>query len=291
MLEILTTLFNTWQLNFVIYLVSVVSFFQFYKLAVSKTKNDGAATVTLQLLGAVSSIIFIPFFALNFPSEMKWYLLLLGACLFYATSDRLQTTARKHLQVSVVTIINQLQTVFLIIYGWTIFHDEFSFSKLIGALLIISANLLLNLKENRLQINKYVGLAVIATFVFSIALSVDIGISSQFNLPIYVLITLALPALIISFAEKVTLQNISQELSSSTRKYYLLTGISWALTIIFALRSFQLGEVTTIVPLQATSVMLNVIVAYIFLKERSEIEKKLFAALMVMAGIYLTVVH
>lgn len=203
----LAVLLNTWQLNFVIYLISVVSFFQFYKLAVSKTKNDGAATVTLQLLGALSTMIFIPFFEIAFPSETKWYLLLLGACLFYATSDRLQTTARKHLQVSVITTINQLQTVFLIIYGWTIFHNEFSFSKLFGALLIISANLLLNLKEKKLQINKYMGIAIVANFVFSIALSIDIDISSQFNLPIYVFITLTLPALIISFVENISVKS------------------------------------------------------------------------------------
>lgn len=284
-----TDLLNTWQVNLVLYLVSVVSFYQFYKLAVRNAKRDGAATITLQLLASIAILFLAPFFAIKFPSEVKWYVLLGGACIFYALNDRLQTTARKHLQVSVFTIINQLSTVFLIIYGLTIFRDPFSPTKLLGALIILAANVLLRYSKGKIVINKYVGIAVLATIAFASAMSIDIGISSHFNLPIYIMLTLFIPALFIVFGERIRFSEILTEFNSPDQKYYILTGIAWALTIFFSLRSFQLGKVTTIVPLQATNVLLNIIVAYFFLGEKKDELKKITAAILVIVGIYLTI--
>lgn len=285
-----TDLLNIWQVNLIFYLISVVSFYQFYKLAVRNAKKDGAATITLQLLASIAVLFLSPFFAIKFPSEIKWYVLLAGACIFYALNDRLQTTARKHLQVSVFTIINQLSTVFLIIYGLTIFRDPFSPIKLLGALIILAANILLRYSKGKIEINKYVSIAVLATIAFATAMSIDIGISGHFNLPIYIMLTLFIPALFIVVGERIKLSEIVAEFNSPDQKYYILTGIFWALTIFFSLRSFQLGKVTTIVPLQATNVLLNVIVAYFFLGEKKDELKKTTAALLVMLGIYLTII-
>ncbi|MFA5932606.1 MAG: EamA family transporter [Microgenomates group bacterium] len=284
-------IFNTWQLNLILYLISIVLFFQFYKLAVKNAKRDGAAAVTLQLLAGTSVLFLAPFFAIKFPTEIKWYLLLAGACVFYALNDRLQATARKHLQVSVFTVINQLNTVFLIIYGIAIFKDPFSFTKLLGAAVIIGANVLLRYSNGKIEINKYVGMAVLAAVALATAISVDIGISGLFNLPIYIMLTFFIPALFIVFGERIKISDVATEFNGQDRKYYILTGVFWALTIFFSLRSFQLGSVTTVVPLQATNVLLNVIVAYLFLGERKDGLKKVIAALMVILGIYLTILN
>src|SRR3989339_81914 len=106
-------LFSYWQLYIVGYLISVVIFFQYYKLAVKEAKNDGAVTILLQVIAGLSILIFIPFFPIQFPTEIKFYIILFIASIFYALNDRLQVTARKHLQVSVFSILNMLKTFFL----------------------------------------------------------------------------------------------------------------------------------------------------------------------------------
>lgn len=204
-------------------------------------------------------------------------------------NDRLQTTARKNIQVSVFTVINQLSTVFLIIYGLTIFRDPFSFPKILGALVILAANVLLIYSKGKIEFNKYIWIAILATVAFATAMSIDIGISSHFNLPIYIMLSLFVPSLFLLLGERIKTSEILTEFNGPDRKHYVLTGIFWALTIFFSLRSFQLGKVTTIVPLQATNVLLNVIVAYFFLGERKDGLKKVIAAIMVMVGIYLTI--
>lgn len=282
-------LLSTWQFNLIGYLIFIVSFFQFYKLAIKHVSKDAAATVLLQLIGGITMLFLIPFHKLILPSTTHMFLILITSCVFYAISDIYDTKARKHLEVSVMSIMSQLTTVFLITIGLTIFGEPFEMKKVLGAFLILCGNVLLFYKKGSLTLNKYTTIALISIVTVAIAISIDIGISDQFNLPLYISITFLLPALIVACAKRISTSEITKEYNSAGQKYYLITGISWAAAIYFSLRAFQFGDVTTIVPLQGTSVFLNVIIAYFFLHERENISKKLIAAVLVIIGIVLTV--
>ncbi len=281
---------NTWQFNVVAYLIFIVVFFQCYKKAVKGTLHDGAATVLIQIIGGVSIMLLAPFFPFTLPDDPKLYALLALACIFFAVSDRLQTTARKHLQVSTLSIIDQLVTIFLLFYGFTLFQEPVTSSKILGAFIILLGNFLLFYKKGKLQCNKYIIMAVIATFALATAFTIDIGIAQEFNLPFYIMLTFIIPGIIIAVVQKMHLQTIINEFTRGTRNYYALTGIAWGLAVFFSLRAFQFGEISTIVPLQATAVLLNVIVAYIFLKEQDQKYKKIVAAVLVIIGVYITTI-
>jgi len=210
--------------------------------------------------------------------------------MFFAISDRTQTTVRKNLEVSVYAILNQHSSVFLILYGLTIFREPMVLTKIMGAGLILAANIFLRYSGGKFSFNKYVLLAVFANLIFSTGLTIDISISKHFNLPIYNMFTLLIPAFIIKTAEKTTIGEIQTEYDNGNKKYYILTtGVSWALLLIFMIRAFQFGGFTLITPLFATAVLLNVLFAALFLGEQKDILKKIIAALIVIYGVYLTV--
>lgn len=280
---------NTWQFNLVGYLICVVLFFQFYKIALRHSKNDGAATILLQAIGGISILVLVPFLEIKFPQQISTYIFLALACIFYAINDRLQTTARKHIEVSVFSIINQLSNVFLILIGITVFKESTTILKLVGAGLILLGNISLFYERGKINLNKYVWISIIATLSFAIAISIDIDISKQFNLPIYIMLTLVTPALMIMSIERIAPGKVVDEFKSDGKKYYFVTGFVWGLVVFFALRAFQFGRVTTIVPLQSTSVLLNVVIAYLFLKEKDNLPRKVIAATLVISGICLTV--
>ena len=159
-------LLNTWQFNLLGFIVCNIIFNQSYKLAVKKVKKDGAATVIPQGFAGASALLFVPFFPIKFPSDWKIYGLLVFACIFFAISDRTQTTVRKNLEVSVYAILNQLSSVFLILYGLTIFHESFVLTKMVGAGLILVANIFLRYSGRKFNVNKYVLLAAFANLIF-----------------------------------------------------------------------------------------------------------------------------
>jgi uncharacterized membrane protein len=285
----MTPIINSWWLNLIGYLVCAVIFSQYYKLAVKNTKRDGAATILLQLIAGLSILMLAPLLPFDLPDNPKTYLLLIVASVFYALNDRMQTTARKNLQVSLYVILDRLSAIFLIIFGFTIFRNPFVIEKVVGASLILLGNFIILYKRGKIELNRYVILSILATLTFAIAVSIDIGISKNFNLPFYIMLTLVIPAFMISIAEKISLNEILSQYSSKDRKYYLITGVSWGLLIFFLLGAYQFGQVTVVAPLAATSVLINVLVAYVFLKEQDHKIKKITAALVTILGAYLTV--
>lgn len=301
-----TNLFDLWQFYLIFSLIFSVLFFQAYKLAVQNAKNDAAATILLQIIAGLSMIPLIPLFQFKWPQNPINYLLFCAAIVFFTISDRAQTTARKHLDVSLVTILLQLGTVFLVTFGIIFYKEPASIPKILGALLIVAANILViyegkkstKLKRQNLwgqitstikNIDPYVFTALIAVVCFSIGITIDIGNSEQFNLPFYIMLSLIVPAVLLAIFDDVNFEQIKHEYNISNKKWYLITGISWGLLIITNLRSLQLGEITTVIPLQSLNVILNVIFAYIILHERKDLFKKIFAALIIAVGIYLTV--
>jgi drug/metabolite transporter (DMT)-like permease len=283
-------MFHTWQVNLVLFYVTVVIFFQFYKLSVKKVENDGAATILLQIIAGISVLALSPFFSFHWPGKLSVFLLLVGACIFYAVNDRLQMTVRKNLEVSTFSIINQFSTVFVIIYGLTLFRDPTSSVKLLGAALIVAANAMIFYKpaKQRIEINKYSLLAMAATLAFATAISIDIDISRQFNLPVYIRLTLLLPALIIGLGGRIKVSDSIAEWKKGNQKFFLITGVAWALSIFFSLRAFRYGQVNTVITLEAVAVILNVLAAYIFLKERDKPYRKIAAAFLIFIGVLLT---
>lgn len=283
------SIINSWWFNLIGYLIFVVVFSQYYKLAVRNAKKDGAATILLQTIAGISILLLAPFLPFKFPNDPKIYLLLVAASIFYALNDRMQTTARKNLQVSLYVILDRLSAIFLIIFGFTIFKNQFVWEKVIGAALIFLGNFIVLYKRGKIEFNKYIFLSVLATLTFAIAVSIDIGISKNFNLPFYIMLTLLIPAAMIAVAEKINPRELLEQYNRKDKKNYLITGFSWGLLIFFLLRAYQFGQVTVVASLAAISVLLNVLVAYVFLKEQDHKLKKIVAALITIAGVYLTV--
>lgn len=280
---------NTWQFNVIVSLICSVLFVQYYKLAVKDSKNDGAVTILLQLIAGFSVLVLAPFSPFKFSVDYKILLLLLAACLFYALNDRLVTTARKHLEVSTYSILGMSKTFFVILIGLVFFRENFVLAKIIGAVLVVFGNGLLFYKKGKFEFNKYVVLALLAALLVSVGLSIDVGISQKFNLPIYISITFLVPALMIFIFEKQKISGVLAGASSSRKRYFAITGITWAFLTVTLIRAYQLGEFVTVSPLMLTTVLLNVIVAYFFHKEQSNIKIKITAAIIVFVGVYLTV--
>lgn len=276
-----------WLIFVILYLVFYVIFNQGYKVATKSLVKPGALTALLQLIGSLSILLFIPFFEMKLPNDPKIYIFLSLSIIFYTICDRVNTTVRSGIEASTFSVITQLSTVFMIVAGVLFFKEPFVLNKFIGAILIVFSNVLIFFKKGNGKPNKYVLLGIFANICFSIALFLDVNNSDNFNLPIYVALSLGVPGILISIFEKIKFSDIKEEYQNSNKKVIWITAISWSLSILVQLRAYQLGEVSIVAPLCALSVILNVIVGYFFLKEKDNILKKIIAALLILIGIIL----
>ncbi len=278
---------NNWLLYVILYLVLATAFTQFYKVATKTMKKTGALTVLLQLTAGLTALLLCPFFEFKFSTNISVYIMLGIAIIFYTISDRMNTTVRSGIEASTFSIIHQLSTTFMIFAGLMFFREEFILTKFIGAILIIVSNIFIFYEKGKFKFNKYIILGVLANLSFSIALFLDVNISENFTLPIYVASTLIIPALLIMVFEKIKPSEIRNEFINGNKKAILITALCWGTSIISQLRAYQLQNVTIVAPLCALTVILNVVVGYLFLKEKENLLRKIIAAILIIISIIL----
>ena len=249
--------------------------------------TSGSFTVVAQIVTSAFTILLIPFFTIRFPTDIRVYIILGISIIFYALHDRLATTIRKGLEASTYSIINQLSNVFMIIAGVLLFKEPVVWHRMLGAALILFSNVMIFFEKGKFRFNKYVVLAVIANLLYTCAVLIDVNLSEQFNLPFYVILTLFIPAILITIFERIKIKDIIGEFKTGNTKSIIITSIAWSIAIVAHLKSLQLGKVTIVAPLSSLGVILNVIVSYLFLKEKDNLFKKIIASLLVMLGIFL----
>lgn len=278
---------NNWSFYVILYLVFEVLYNQCYKVITDTMISAGSLTVVMEALAGILSLILIPFFKFKMPTNPKVYLFLGLAIIFYALSDRLSTTARSGVEASTYSMLKQLATVFMIIAGLLFFKEPFVIKKIIGATLIIISNIFVFYQKGKMKLDRYVWFGVFANLFMAIALFIDVNYSEKFNLPIYVSITLIMPALLILLVEKIKRKELIEEYKNCKKVPLIITAISLSLMMIFKLRAYQLGKVTIVAPLCSLTVILNIIVAYFVLKEKDNLTRKIIAGILIVIGIIL----
>lgn len=276
----------SWEIYLILYLASSIVFNQSFRVIMKAAKNVGAAVVVMQLFAVVVSFLLTPFFEWRFPSDIRVYLLLALATIFYAILDRAQGTARKHLDVSVTMVVGQISKVFLIGVGVLLYHETLGLGKIIGSILIIFSVFILSYKKGKFELNRYVLLSILGRLSFAVAVTIDVGISRQFNFMFYIALTYLLPAIYIFLGQRFSLADLRSEFTDLNKKLAVVSSMSWVGVIVFYIWALQNGEFTVVAPLAGSSVLLNSTAAYFILKERSDFSRNVLAALVVMLGIY-----
>lgn len=278
---------NNWLLYVILFLALSTAFTQFYKMTTKTLQKVGALTVLLEIMAGFTMLLLCPFFEFKFPTDISIYIMLGMTIIFYTIADRLNTQVMSGIEASTFNMLKQLSTAFMIFAGLIFFKEEFVLAKFIGAMLIIFSNILIFFKRGKFEFNKYVLLGILSNISFTIALFLDVNISENFNLPFFVATTLIVPAVLIIIFERIKPSEIKREWIEGNKKAIVVTAISWGTSIFAQLRAYQLGNVTVVAPLCALSVILNVIVGYLFLKERDNLLRKIISAILIIISILL----
>ena len=273
-------------LYLVLYILLTTCFTQFYKLTTKTMKNAAAQTVGLQFVAGLSCLLFLPFFSFRFPENPWVYFFLCLSCVFYAMNNWMMANVRKNLEASVIGIIQQSYTVLMTLAGFFLYNEGANVLKVLGILLIIAGNVLVFYHSSRKSL-KYVYLGLLAYTCNVVAGLIDIGYSGEFNLGFYTAFLYFIPALFILIGSRAKLKSIVDEFKRANKRNYFITGFCWGIHYLVLLLAYQFGDVSVVAPLASLTVFSNVLVGYIWLRERDRPIRKFIAALMAILGVVL----
>ena len=278
---------NDYKVYIALYVFLNIIYNQTYKINTKSMKNSAALTILLEVIAAMSCSIFMPFFKFKFPSNAYTYIFLGLAIFFYTLNNRLSTISRSGVEASTYIIIKQLPTVVMIIIGIIILKEPIVLNKLIGAFLIVFSNVLVFYKKGKLKIDKYVLIGILSNIFLAIGMIIDVNYSMEFNLSFYVLLIMIVPAIITLLFEKVKIKDIVYEYKLVNKKSLFITSVCWGVMMIVKIKAYNLGSVIVVAPLSSLSVILSIILGYLFFNEKDNLLKKILASLLILLGVIL----
>lgn len=280
-------LFNSWEFWVILYLVSAVIFAHTFKRANRKMKDAGSLTILLEVFTALFALLFIPFFEFKISSDIGIYITLFIVTIIYAATDRLNIESRYGLDPSTFSMLKQLSTVFMIIFGLIFLNEELVLNKIIGAIIIVLANVILAFEKGKIKINKYFIMSFISNFLFAVAMLINVNISESFNLGIYTILTVGIPAIYIFIFGHHSVKELKNEFKLYDKKDFLISAFTWCLMLISSVKAYQVGSVMIVAPLFALTSIINAVIEFIFNKNKNKLVQKLISAILLIIGVIL----
>lgn len=278
---------NTWEFWTIAYLVSAVVFAYNFKIANKNMKDAGSLTVLLEVFTGIFSLLMIPLFKIKFEITTSILITLFIVVCIYAVTDRLNTEARYGLETSTFSMVKRLSTVFMIIFGILFLKEPIILNKILGAVIIIVANIILTYNKGKFEINKYLAMAIISQFLFAIAMVINVDLSDHFNLAFYTWMTVTIPAIIIALVGRHKPKQIIKEFKRYNKTRFLISAFSWAIMLNSSIRAYQLGSITIVAALLSLTPILNSLVELIFNKDTNKIVQKIIVSILLIIGVIL----
>ena len=270
------------------YLVFALIFSQGFKKINRTMKNASALTVLLELFTGLFAIVMSIFFKYTFPSDIKVYITLFVVTIIYAVTDRLNIEARYGLSPSNFSMLKQLSTVFLIIFGLVFLKEQLAFKKILGAIIIVVSNVMLAVnKDGKFEFNKYFIFCLISNFLFAVAMFINVNISSMFNIGIYTLITVFIPSIIIKLFSRLSFKDLEEEFNLYNKPLFILVSFAWCMMLISSVKAYEYGSISVVAPLLTLTALTNTIYEFIVDKDKKRFYYKLVISILILIGVIL----
>lgn len=272
----------------ILYLIFATIFAQEFKNLNRTMKNASALTVLLEFFTAVFALLLSPFFEYKFASGTMPYIIIAIVTIIYAFTDRLNIEARYGLDPSSFSMLKQLSTVFLVIFGFLFLKEAFIIKKFIGIVIIIIANVLLSVnKSGKIELNKYFIMAVLSNFLFAIAMFINVNIAIEFNIGIYTVFTVLVPSILIKVFNKLSFKDLKEEFNLYNKKKFLMVSLAWCIMLISSVKAYEYGSISVVAPLLTLTTILNTIYEYFVDKNRKNLYYKLIISILIIIGVIL----
>ena len=272
----------------ILYLIFATIFAQEFKNLNRTMKNASALTVLLEFFTAVFALLLSPFFEYKFASGTMPYIIIAIVTIIYAFTDRLNIEARYGLDPSSFSMLKQLSTVFLVIFGFLFLKEAFIIKKFIGIVIIIIANVLLSVnKSGKIELNKYFIMAVLSNFLFSIAMFINVNIATEFNIGIYTVFTVLVPSILIKVFNNLSFKDLKEEFNLYNKKKFLMVSLAWCIMLISSVKAYEYGSISVVAPLLTLTTILNTIYEYFVDKNRKNLYYKLIISILIIIGVIL----
>lgn len=272
-----------------IFLALISAFFAFSWRITVRTKlkpsrSDMASTALIDLFGALTATLFIPFFGIKIPSGFELLGLFLLSVFLSAISDYLLLYATKNADTADTSILMPLSNIWVLMLAALFLGESVSLWKTLGVILIAVGSIVSLNKGRKFVINKGIIAAFIYGWLITGTILIDKGISNNFSLPIYSAIFYFLSSAVLTLLSgKKSIKKIITEWKIN-KWWNAAVGAQWALFSLSLLFAYTQEEASKAVPIMRVFIVLVTIYSIFVMKEKERMLQKILGSIIVTGG-------
>lgn len=230
--------------------------------------------------------IFFHGFAL--PQLVNFVPNLILMSFLYAFANLTLFKAFQTTEASEIAVIMASRSIWTVLTAVLFLHEIITGQRLVGVLLIVLGVVVISFKKGKWQLNKGHLLALLSAVFLGSAFTNDAFLLQTFDAFSYNSIAFFLPSLtLISFKPKSILK-IKLFLNKKRLMKMLIASFFYGIAAVTIGLAYQAGgNASQIAPISQLSIVLTVVLAFIFLKERKNLLPKILGALLVFSGVIL----
>ncbi|MEK7595030.1 MAG: DMT family transporter [Patescibacteria group bacterium] len=249
-----------------------------------KSEDPRAFAFVYNAIAAGFALVFLVFEQTKFTPLPMWVIILSALNMVtYGIFNRYEFFARKYVEASTYTILTKFIPIVTFTIAILFLGESLTFPKIIAAFLIVGGNILAVFKGRKLAVQKGIKYALIVILSLGVAWSFDKRLSSFYPLAFYAFLTYAIPNVFLYLFPRLAVKGLLKEVKISNWKIILLAFVNVS-AYYFLIKAFSYGEASRVVLITSTSTILTVVIGIVFLKERSNVVRKVIAALLVTIG-------
>lgn len=278
----------SWMLLLLINVVAISVAYLFQRLAMKKEDSDPVlSTIIFQFLLGFLTIPFAVVQGFSWPNWAELWPYFLFSTTLYALGSIMFFKSIKLIEASEMTILGGVGAIVAVLCAYIFLQERLVPQQYFGALLVILSILLVQYRKQKFVFSKGAIFALVATSLFAFATISDVLIIKTYDAISYAGLMSLFPGLMLCLMYPKKVKELPKAIKT-INKNLVAYGIIYSVGVITFYMALAKGAMLSQVSvISKTNIVLTVILAAIFIKERDNLWRKILAAIICMVGVIL----
>jgi drug/metabolite transporter (DMT)-like permease len=252
--------------------------------------NHYSYAIVFQLLVAILTFIYTLFSGFNLPDFKEYYINIILMIVLYALGNLAMYKGIKLVEASEKTILYSSNAIWTMLLAVLILGEKITYLRILGAFLIILSVIILSWENKSFKLKKGYLLILLAAVLFSLAFINDTILLKTIDAASLSVLGFGLPAIALFLFRPKIIKEFKFFFEKKRLLKILGAGFFYAIAVVAIKASYKIGgDASQIAPIMQLTIIITVILAYIFLKERDSLLKKIIGSALALAGVLLII--
>lgn len=253
-----------------------------------KDSNPYATTVIFQFAVGFLTFLFALWYGFVIPPIQTFFWNFLIGTILWGLTSYFGFKAYQLIGSSEIAILSSFGTIVTILSAMLFLGESFNLQKTVGVILIVSSIFLVNIGKNKFILGQGVLYAILSTICAGLAVTNDAFILKTYDAVSYTAVISFLPGVLLLLLRPTVILKLKRLQNFTYVRTMLFLAIFYAASAVAYYMALHLGaDASMVAPIAKSSIILTVLLAVIFLKEKEKMVVKLIAAILVTAGVLL----